>query len=57
MRICFCVYARYAGFVREVPKDPERDFIPSVLSILLWLYSKLLCIYSEEVITVNVFTE
>ena len=23
---CFCVYARHAGFVREVPKDSERDF-------------------------------
>ena len=22
----FCVYARHAGFVREVPKDSERDF-------------------------------
>ena len=26
MRICFCVYAHHAGFVREVPKDSERDF-------------------------------
>ena len=26
MCICFCVYARHAGFVREVPKVSERDF-------------------------------
>ena len=26
MYICFCVYARHAGFVREVSKDSERDF-------------------------------
>ena len=24
--ICFYVYARHAGFVREVPKDSESDF-------------------------------
>ena len=24
--ICICVYARHAGFVREVPKVSERDF-------------------------------
>ena len=28
--ICFCVHTRHAGFVREVPKDSERDFIDSL---------------------------
>ena len=26
MCICFCVYALHTGFVREMPKDSERDF-------------------------------
>ena len=30
MYIYFCVYARHAGFVREVPNDSKRDFSSSV---------------------------
>ena len=29
--ICFCVYACHPGFVREVLKDPKRDFSPVFL--------------------------
>ena len=33
MYICFCVYARHADFVREVPKDSERVFMYLLLFI------------------------
>ena len=34
MYIFFCVYARHAGFVREVPKESQRDFSLMVLAVL-----------------------
>ena len=37
MYICFCVYARHAGFVSEVPKDSQRDFKILHLSGFFWI--------------------
>ena len=37
--ICFCIYARHAGFVREVAKDSEKDFrCPLWLTLLRCRY-------------------
>ena len=42
MYICFCTYARHTGFVHEVPKDSERDFI--VHDTVFVLFSKRVCL-------------